>query len=129
MPKIKELIGFVFCLLLWSSCAREDEKITLVLLPDTQMYSERYPDIFHAQTAWIAKNADSISFVLHQGDITNRNTVEQWEVASAAMQRMDGRVPYAFCIGNHDMGTDGSADTRNTDLFNQWFPYSRYRDK
>lgn len=128
MRKTKTLIGFALCLLLLS-CTNEEETITLVLLPDTQMYSERYPDIFHAQTAWIAKNADSISFVLHQGDITNHNTAEQWNVAASAMQRMDGRVPYAFCIGNHDIGTNGSADIRNTDLFNEWFPYSQYQDK
>lgn len=127
MLKMRKLIGFVFCLLLLS-CANEEETVTLVLLPDTQVYSERYPDIFHAQTAWIAKHADSISFVLHQGDITNHNTAEQWEVAAAAMQRMDGRVPYVFCMGNHDIGSNGSADTRDTDLFNQWFPYSRYQD-
>lgn len=126
MLKLKLSIVFVFSALLFSCVGEDDNVVTLVLLPDTQMYSERYPDIFHAQTAWIAKRADSIDFVLHQGDITNQNTAEQWEVASAAMQRMDGAVPYTFCMGNHDIGTQGSADIRNTDLFNEWFPYSQY---
>jgi len=109
-----------------SSCHREDS-LRIVLLPDTQVYSESYPEIFNAQTAWIADNADSIAFVLHQGDITNHNTPVEWEVAAAAMQLMDGKVPYVFCMGNHDIGTDGRADIRNTDLFNAYFPYEKYR--
>jgi hypothetical protein len=39
---------------------------------------------------------------------------------------MDGKVPYTFVPGNHDTGTNGSADVRNTDLFNRYFPYSKY---
>lgn len=127
MLNIKTLIAIFFCLIAFACSERKDETVTLVLLPDTQMYSERYPEIFRAQTEWIAGTADSITFVLHQGDITNHNTPEQWEVAAEAMQLLDGKVPYAVCIGNHDIGTNGSADTRDTDLFNTWFPYERYR--
>ena len=31
---------------------------TLVLLPDTQFYSEKYPGLFTLQTHWIVKNKD-----------------------------------------------------------------------
>ena len=129
MLKLRLYYLIILCLSLFSCIGNDDDTVTLVLLPDTQIYSERYPDIFHAQTAWIAKKADSIDFVLHQGDITNHNTSEEWEVAAAAMHRLDGVVPYAFTIGNHDMGTNGSADKRNTDLFNQWFPYQEYNNR
>jgi len=122
---IKFFFIALFCLLGMS--APQDGTVTLVLLPDTQMYSEQYPEIFRAQTQWIARHADSITFVLHQGDITNRNTEEQWEVAAGAMRLLDGKVPYTVCMGNHDIGTNGSTDTRNTDNFNAWFPYERYR--
>jgi len=107
------------------SCKRE-ASLRIVLLPDTQVYSESYPEIFDAQTKWIAGHSDSIAFVLHQGDITNHNIPVEWEVAADAMKLMDGKVPYVFCMGNHDIGTDGRADVRNTDLFNAYFPYEKY---
>ena len=30
----------------------DEEFFSVVVLPDTQFYSERYPDTFHAQTGW-----------------------------------------------------------------------------
>lgn len=111
-------------LMLWiiTSCS----SFRIVLLPDTQHYSESYPEIFYAQTKWIAENADSIAFVLHQGDITNHNTPQEWEVASGAMKLLDGKVPYVMAVGNHDYGTRGTNDIRNNDPFNTWFPYEKY---
>ena len=49
---------------------------TLILLPDTQYYSDRFPGVFTLQTHWIAKNKEkyNIRYVLHLGDITDRNT-------------------------------------------------------
>jgi len=108
-----------------TSCNREDS-FRIVLLPDTQSYSESYPEIFYAQTKWIAENSDSIAFVLHQGDITNHNTPAEWEVAVDAMEMLDGKVPYVLCMGNHDIGTNGTADVRNTGLFNTYFPYEKH---
>lgn len=127
MKRSNILLCSLLCLLLFSSC-EEQEPFTLVLLPDTQVYAQSYPDIFYAQTQWIAGRADSIAFVLHQGDITNRNNEEQWQVAAKAMRLMDG-VPYTFVPGNHDMGTGGSADVRNTDQMNRYFPYEEYSDR
>ncbi|MDD4192508.1 MAG: metallophosphoesterase [Mangrovibacterium sp.] len=98
----------------------------MVLLPDTQNYSESYPEIFYAQTRWIAENSGSFALVLHQGDITNHNTPKEWETAAGAMNLLDGKVPYVVCPGNHDYGTNGTADVRDTDLFNTWFPYGKY---
>src|SRR5205085_2879552 len=44
---------------------------TLVVLPDTQIYSESYPELFKDQTRWIVANKDryNIKYVLHLGDI------------------------------------------------------------
>ncbi|HJX63992.1 MAG TPA: hypothetical protein VJ860_08570 [Polyangia bacterium] len=44
---------------------------TIVVLPDTQGYSDWFPDILLAQTGWIAAQARSrnIQAVLHLGDI------------------------------------------------------------
>jgi len=100
---------------------------TLVLLPDTQVYSLRYPGLFLTQTGWIVQNCDqrNIAFVLHLGDITNNNTVAEWERARTALTLMDGKVPYAFCPGNHDYGPNGNASTRETQM-NEYLPYSSY---
>lgn len=111
----------ILILYLCTSCKENSFKI--VLLPDTQYYSESYPEIFGAQTKWIAKNSDSIAFVLHQGDITNQNTSKEWEAAAGAMSVLDNKVPYVVCAGNHDVG---ASDVRDTELFNTWFPYEKY---
>src|SRR5688572_12658383 len=57
---------------------------TVAVLPDTQHYSETYPATFRAQTEYVAANrkARNIACVLHLGDITNRNTVAEWENAA-----------------------------------------------
>ncbi|MBX3414879.1 MAG: metallophosphoesterase [Pirellulales bacterium] len=103
---------------------------TIAALPDTQVYCERYPQHFYQQTEWIAANKDArdIQFVLHLGDITNRNTKEQWEVAQRAMQTLDGVVPYSLSLGNHDYGPGGNATTRET-FMNDYFPLAKARQQ
>lgn len=96
----------------------------IAALPDTQVYTMR-PRLnkhFHNQTKWIAENAErlNIKFVLHEGDITNNNTPEQWQVAQAAMRRLHGKVPYALAPGNHDYGPNGSSADRST-MLNDYF--------
>lgn len=121
-------ISFLCVLIFFlSSCSNKPRPIKLVLLPDTQVYSHSYPEIFRAQTKWIVQNADSITFVLHQGDITDFNSDEEWENATAALSLMDGKVPYTFVPGNHDLGPEGSASVRDADLFNQYLPYMKYQ--
>ena len=101
---------------------------TLAILPDTQICTESFPHIFTAQTQWIAQNRDehNIAFTLHEGDITNKNDDPQWRVAADCMSVLDGEVPYALVLGNHDMGTGGTCDVRDSPLFNEYFPVSRY---
>ena len=43
-----------------------------------------------------------------------------------AMRTLDGVVPYSVLPGNHDIGTNGSANTRDTTLFNTYFPVSDF---
>ncbi len=102
---------------------------SIAVLPDTQMYCEAVPAGFYAQTQWIVdhKTDRNIAAVLHLGDITNRNTPEQWDVAQKAMRQLDGHVPYFMCCGNHDYGPGGGCADRTT-LFNEYFPLSRYSE-
>ena len=104
------------------------EPFTIAVLPDTQNYSQSYPHIFTAQTQWIANNrvAENIKFVIHLGDITNNNTTAEWQNAQTSMRILDGLVPYSVVPGNHDTGTNGSADVRNTNNFNAYFPVGHY---
>lgn len=96
---------------------------TLVLLPDTQVYAAKYPDIFTSQTSWIANNAKSrnIQFVMTEGDVTNNNSPEQWTRARDSMKLLDGVVPYALELGNHDYSGHAGLENRAT-LANTYFP-------
>ena len=83
-------------------------KFKIAVLPDTQNYSSDHPEIFKAQTQWIADNweKENIKYVVHLGDIVNNNNIPQWENANAAMRTLDGVVPYSVVPGNHDIGAN-----------------------
>jgi predicted phosphodiesterase len=104
------------------------DSFTVVLLPDTQNYSEKFPEQYFAQTRWIVENREkrNIACVLHLGDITNRNTRPEWENAQKAMHMLDGHVPYFLTLGNHDYSDGGVCKDRTT-LFNEYFPLSKYK--
>lgn len=99
---------------------------TLALLPDTQVYSVRYPGLFSTQTAWLRAHGKerNIQYVLHLGDITDNNTRKEWERASESMRLLDGQLPYAIVGGNHDYGPSGDASTRDTFL-NEYFSFEK----
>ena len=84
------------------------KNFTIIVLPDTQFYSQNYPQIFNNQTQWIADQAKNMNivFVVHEGDIVNKYKIgEQWQNANAALLLLDGKVPYAVLPGNHDMSS------------------------
>ena len=99
---------------------------TLVVLPDTQFYSESHPQLFADQTRWIAANKSryDIRYVLHVGDIVNGDVAAQWTNAVAALGRLDGTVPYALVPGNHDYTDFYPA---RTSRINAYFPPSRFQ--
>ena len=69
-------------------------------------------------------NADSINFVLQQGDMTDHNIDKEWKEAAGALNMMDNKLPYAFVMGNHDLGKN--SNKRDSELFNRYFPYDKY---
>src|ERR1035437_9279941 len=85
-----------------------NQPFTVVALPDTQCYTRKYSgathEIFTAQTQWIVDHKDelNIAFVLHEGDITDGNSAWEWTNARASMSLLNGVVPYALAVGNHD---------------------------
>jgi hypothetical protein len=98
---------------------------SLVILPDTQKYSENNPGIFSAQTAWIRDNVRrrNIRYVLHLGDIVDDNNDLQWGRSLGSMKVLNGAIPYTIVGGNHDYGPGGKASTRDT-LMNDYFSYT-----
>ncbi len=105
--------------------AESEQSFTVVLLPDTQNYAEKYPDTYIAQTLWIRKQRreDNIKFAIHLGDIVQNPTQKvEWVNANQAMRILDGVVPYSVVPGNHDM----VVKNRDSTLYNEFFPPNRF---
>lgn len=105
-----------------------EESFSVVLLPDTQKYSEKYPQTYVAQALWIRQQAkeDNIKFVIHLGDIVQTSTLKpEWENADRAMRLLDGVVPYSMAPGNHDM----VVKNRDSTLYNEYYSPERFADR
>ena len=105
-----------------------EKSFSVILLPDTQNYAEKYPETYVNQTLWIRKQLkeDNIKFAVHLGDIVQTPTKKnEWENANRAMQILDGVVPYSMVPGNHDM----VVKERNTTLYNEFFSPKRFEDR
>jgi hypothetical protein len=120
------------------------EEFSIVGLPDTQYYSQSFPQVFDAQTQWIVDNKDArnIEFVSHFGDIvqsgSNSNVVE-WNRADASLSLLedpfttglpDG-IAYGLAPGNHDQSPigsprSGSNEGATTNLYTQHFGLHRF---
>ena len=103
------------------------ENFTIVVLPDTQLYSESYPAIFDNQTQWIVAEAEKMNvvFVTHEGDLVNQNVLAQWQNANHSMSKLDNQVPWAVLPGNHDGAGSGGSLTN----YNTFFGYDRFAGK
>ena len=125
------VVGLLLCAGVSSAGERPD--FTVVLLPDTQNYSESYPDTYVSQTQWIKDRAkaDNIKFVIHLGDIVQNynNSEEEWKLADRAHKILDGVVPYSVVPGNHDMEYVDKKLLRNTRLYNKYFPPARFEKR
>jgi Calcineurin-like phosphoesterase len=109
--------------------ADPNEVFTVVLLPDTQFYSEKYPETFVAQTMWIRERArqDNMKFVVCLGDIVqNAHVEEEWVRAHEAARILDGVVPYSSVPGNHDLVVKDKVITRDSALYNKYFGVARF---
>jgi hypothetical protein len=101
---------------------------TIVLLPDTQYYSRSFPGLFSMQTNWIVQNKEklNIRYVLTLGDITDGNTPTEWERARDALGNLDGHVPYAVVMGNHDYSGSRKGTTDRDSPLNRYFPVEKF---
>jgi hypothetical protein len=102
------------------------EDYTIIVLPDTQKYSENYPEIFSAQTQWIADTEKEFNtvFVIHEGDIVDDWADQnQWARARNSMDLLED-IPFVINAGNHDRGTN-----KNLIYFEKYFPLETFREK
>lgn len=127
--KVAAVVLVLFSALVSAAGAADADDFTVVLLPDTQHYSARYPETYLAQTEWIKRQAqaENIRFVIHLGDIVHRVREEsQWQVADRAYRVLDGVVPCSVLPGNHDLDIQDGHYTHQATFFNQYFPPSRF---
>ncbi len=95
----------------------------LIVIPDIQYVTLGYPEILTTTTEWIVDERDDLDivYVLQEGDLTHEDSQAEWDAADAGFAILDGAVPYALCVGNHDMDEDG-----DTSLFRATFPTARF---
>ncbi len=120
-------------LVLAAFCASaQTPSFTIAALPDTQFYSENSAWTYHFnnQTNWIVARRDlfNIQFVTHLGDIVQNGAsrVVEWERADAAMDILDGNLPYIACCGNHDYDSV-SNKANGASMYLTWFGPQRWQ--
>jgi hypothetical protein len=106
-----------------SSVEMKQTTFTVVVIPDTQYYASKYPEILAAQTRWIVERCGDvgIALVVHEGDIVDKDEPAQWERASRGLHVLDGVVPYVLSVGNHDYHRAADVISRNT-MLDKYFP-------
>ncbi|MBB6480737.1 metallophosphoesterase [Spirochaeta isovalerica] len=128
---MKAKIFFIIALIISTAQIWGNETpFSIVLLPDTQYYTQYHPETYYRQTQWIADNRaeNNIQFVIHLGDLTDDNTFRQWRVADRAHTILDdANIPYSVIPGNHDNPLHGKK--RNTSRFNRYFGPDRFSGK
>ena len=126
------VVGLASCLTIPAYNTKPAEPFTVVLIPDTQYYSEKHPLTYLQQTTWIKdyKDAINIKFAIHLGDIVQTAKNEnEWVVADTAHKVLDGVVPYSVVPGNHDLHYHDDVLTRGTPLYHKYFPPSRFENE
>lgn len=118
----------------------DKNSFSMILIPDPQSYVkfDANQPLFDLQTAWVANSISALNIkaALCTGDLVEQNEIripdgvngnqtseEQWKAASRAFERLDGKLPYMVCTGNHDYGYQKS-ENRLT-RFPHYFPSER----
>lgn len=113
---------------------------SMILLPDPQTYTkfDTNQPIFDLMTAWVSSQLEplAVKAVLCTGDLVEQNeyavpdnvngnqtSTQQWRAASKAFEKLDNKVPYIICGGNHDYGYERSENRLSN--FPAYFPVER----
>lgn len=88
------------------------ENYQFAFVPDPQKLVYLNPEMFEAQTEWLAKHQarDRIAMTALLGDVVDHSEAEEeWERASRAVAILDDAdVPYMMTAGNHDYDAAGT---------------------
>ena len=106
--------------------AAADGVYTIAWISDPQHYSEKFPDVYYAMTAFLRDHAAemNLAYIIHTGDFVNHSQKEEeWEVADAAQAMIDD-IPNGVLAGNHDV-----TDPASYRMFCRYFGEKRYADK
>ena len=91
----------------------------MVILPDTQILVQYWPESYYNQMQWIADNKETLNIqaVLHMGDMVNNNNEAEWTVCEKGTDIInESGIAWMPMMGNHD----------NTDWFNLYYDYATY---
>lgn len=104
----------------WRDTADFERAYSMAVIGDIQYSSEFYSETLAPMYQWIVDNADEKNTVysIGLGDITNRDTIFEWENARNAMAIMDGKVPYSVVRGNHDLKNYSASANNDYDATN-----------
>ena len=107
-----------------------DYAYSFCVVGDTQKITINEPDKLSRIYDFIVANKDEkkIAYVFGLGDITDKNTDEEWAVAKAEIGKLDGVVPYSLVRGNHDSSAKFNA-TFGTDTYRGMFEGFLREDK
>lgn len=104
-------IALITTSLISTGSTASDGEFSIIGIPDTQNYSDAFPQVYFSQTSWIANSIGKLDvrFVTHYGDIVQRADEEgEWLTADEAMLVLDATdVPQGVTSGNHDITADG----------------------
>ena len=91
-----------------STLGPPNRPFSIALLPDTQNYTSCKRAVclamFTAQTRWVVEHREelNIAFVMHGGYYLDGKDYPEWQRAEDSLSLLDGLVPYALAVGNHD---------------------------
>lgn len=93
---------------------------SFAVVGDTQILSYHYPEKMDIIYDWISDNVEekNIKLVMGLGDITDKNSTEEWAVAYRNIKKLDGLVPYTIVRGNHDA----------IEKFTKTFEFNEYKE-
>ena len=98
----------------WMKTVESDfqSAFSFAVIGDTQLVARDHPTDFPKIYDYILDNLESknIKMVLGLGDITDKNSTAEWNLAKANILKLNNKVPYSLARGNHD----GSANFNST---------------
>lgn len=106
---------------------------SIAIIPDQQVLTYYHPDKLNNMYQWIADQIEpeNVQMVLNLGDMTETNSVDNWQTAKSAYEIIAGKAPFICVPGNHDYEGGATSDSqtyRDLTNMNTYFPLSMFRE-